>query len=157
MIILHLIHYIRKVNMASKMYSTETASLEFIDRIVHVLDTGELRNNIYLDLSKLLTPYTTRFSSTNWTYYGIDGIPLNWFHNYRTNRTLFVQIEDIWSKSLPITSGVPQGSIRWPLLPIHSLYEWHTNDILKIKFILVNAPCSVTLTSSPSSTGECFW
>lgn len=41
---------------------------------------------------------------------------INWISAYLTNRKQFVVIDDNFSGELPVTSGVPQGSILGPLL-----------------------------------------
>ena len=49
-------------------------------------------------------------------YYGIKGLPLNLFKNYLSNRKQFVEFNSTVSNHLPISTGVPQGSILGPLL-----------------------------------------
>ena len=49
-------------------------------------------------------------------YYGVSETPLKWFKSYLTNRTQYVQLDDVNSKPLRIITGVPQGSILGPLL-----------------------------------------
>ena len=41
---------------------------------------------------------------------------LHWFKSYLTDRSQYVQFDEICSKTLPIQTGVPQGSILGPLL-----------------------------------------
>ena len=60
-------------------------------------------------------------------YHGIDGVALAWFRNYLTNRSQFVQVNDIESARLAISTGVPQGSILGPLL-----FILYVNDICTV-------------------------
>ncbi len=64
--------------------------------------------------------------------YGINGIALTWFKSYLSDRTQFVTINDTNSKSVPLTFGVPQGSVLGPILfilyikPLSSLIKSHS-------------------------------
>ena len=49
-------------------------------------------------------------------YYGINGITLNWFNSYLSNRNQYVEIDNVLSTKMVINTGVPQGSILGPLL-----------------------------------------
>ena len=47
---------------------------------------------------------------------GISGVPLKWFESYMTGRTQKTKWNDTISDPLPLTHGVPQGSILGPVL-----------------------------------------
>ena len=49
-------------------------------------------------------------------HYGLDGIPLKLCECYLKNITQYVEINSTKSNTLPIATGVPQGSILGPLL-----------------------------------------
>jgi hypothetical protein len=49
-------------------------------------------------------------------FYGIRGLPNEWFLSYLSNRKRFVCVDNIPSEELFISCGVPQGSVLGPLL-----------------------------------------
>ena len=99
-----------------KLHSTETAALEFIDRIFKFLDSGEIPVSVYLDLSKAFDTLDHEILFHKLKHYGVNGTALHWFKSYLTDRSQYVQFDEICSKTLPIQTGVPQGSILGPLL-----------------------------------------
>ena len=40
----------------------------------------------------------------------------NWIKDYLSNRQQYVALQDVYSLSLSVTCGVPQGSVLKPLL-----------------------------------------
>ncbi len=80
------------------------------------MDKNETSINIYLDLSKAFVTLDHSILLAKMEYYGIRDNSLKLFQNYLTNRKQYVEFKDIKSDILEINTGVPQGSIRGPLL-----------------------------------------
>ena len=97
-------------------HSTELAALELTDRIITALDNHNTPLNIFLDLSKAFDTLDHTILLDKLLYYGIRSTAYNLLRSYLTNREQFVELNDTASKTLPIVTGVPQGSILGPLL-----------------------------------------
>ena len=63
--------------------------------------------------------------------YGINGIELQWFKSYFTERKQCVRYKDTKSEMLVTKYGVPQGSILGPIL-----YIIYMNDVVRSSEIL---------------------
>ena len=97
-------------------HSTEYAALELIDRIINKMDNNEIPIDILLDLSKAFDTIDHTILLHKLTYYGLEDSTLRLFESYLKNRKQYTDIEEIKSGILPLTIGVPQGSILGPLL-----------------------------------------
>ena len=71
---------------------------------------------IYLDLSKPFDTLDHAILLDTLFHYGIRGNPLKLIRSYLENRQQFVGFRNIKSNIMPISTGVPQGSILGPLL-----------------------------------------
>uniref|UniRef100_A0A2A4IWQ4 Reverse transcriptase domain-containing protein n=1 Tax=Heliothis virescens TaxID=7102 RepID=A0A2A4IWQ4_HELVI len=110
---------------------TATALMDVVGNILEARDRGEGSILVLLDFSRAFDAINTNLLLSKLTYYGFDGASVDWFNSYLTDRSQLVQIhkEDgstISSFPLPVTRGVPQGSILGPLL-----YILYSADITK--------------------------
>ena len=97
-------------------HSTEHAILEVIDRTIAALDSNETPINIFLDVSKAFDTLDHSILLGKLQFYGMDADALKLMESYLKNRKQYVIYNDSISETLPITTGVPQGSILGPLL-----------------------------------------
>lgn len=97
-------------------HSTELATIELVDRLTYDMDQGNTPINIFMDLSKAFDTIDHQILLQKLDYYGIKGPSLSLIHSYLTDREQYVQYNECNSERLPITTGIPQGSILGPLL-----------------------------------------
>ena len=64
---------------------------------------------------RLLISWITSVSCKKLEHYGVRGLSHSWFQNYLCTRSQRVKFKEL-SSSLPLSYGVPQGSILGPLL-----------------------------------------
>ena len=80
-----------------------------------------------MDLSKAFDTLDHAILLSKLSHYGIRGTALDWFRHYLCGRRQYVCVNNTNSNLLPITCGVPQGSILGPLL-----FLIYVNDLASI-------------------------
>ena len=110
-----------------KKRSTISAIAALLDALYKNINRNKNSYIIYLDLKKAFDTISHDKMIGKLRALGLDEITLSWFRSYLTDRCQCVKLNNMISDTLPITYGVPQGSILGPIL-----FTIYINDIANI-------------------------
>ena len=97
-------------------HSTLTALLEATANWAFNIDRGSVNAVVFLHLKKGFDTVDHDILLSKMNLYGIQGIALDWFRSYLTNRTQRCLANGSLSRICSLECGVPQGTILGPLL-----------------------------------------
>jgi hypothetical protein len=93
-----------------------TNLLSFMEGLSRRLDEGDEIEAVFLDLSKAFDTVNHRLLLRKLAMYGLPDSVVRWIGSFLRDRSLKVRVRDELSDTLPVSSGVPQGSVLGPLL-----------------------------------------
>ena len=154
-----LVHYLEKNNLFSskqhgfrKGRSCLTQLLQHMDYLLENFLENSETDVIYLDYAKAFDKVDHSILLKKIKAYGIDGKLFEWIKQFLCGRTQTVVVDGKKSISMPVISGVPQGTVLGPIL-----FLLYVNDMDKnIKNSKINSFADDTRISKRiSSLADC--
>ena len=97
-------------------YGCVTATLKVLNDVTIALDSKQCCAAIFIDLAKAFDTVDHSILVGRLRSIGVSEGSLAWFANYLSQRVQCIKSENLLSQPLPVTKGVPQGSILGPTL-----------------------------------------
>ena len=107
---------------------------------------------ILLDFSKAFDKVSHEKVLLKMHNYGVRGQTLKWIKSFLDNRLQSVVLNSTSSEAIPVSSGVPQGSVLGPLLFLAYINDLPQNIESKVRLFADDTAIYLALTSAKESS-----
>ena len=132
--------------------SCETQLVMLIEDLASNLQAGRQTDLILLDFSKAFDKVNHEKLLHKLHQYGVRGNILNWIRGFLDGRTQTVVVDGDESTSVPVTSGVPQGSVLGPILFLAYINDLPDRVTSKVRLFADDTALYLSLNKHTQST-----